>query len=172
MASIRQFWLMKSEPDVFSLDHLQDSPDRSTLWDGVRNYQARNFMRDSMRAGDGVLFYHSNCATPGVVGLARITSEEAEPDPSQFDPQSKYFDPKSDPDNPRWLAARVSYVAHFKEIVSLAAIKADPVLSAMKVAQRGMRLSVQPVEEEHFFLVCRNGGLREAGKRLDQVATD
>lgn len=158
---------MKSEPDAFSLDDLRNSPGSSTLWDGVRNYQARNFMRDQMQRGDGVLFYHSNCTPPAVVGLASIVSAQAEPDPTQFDASSDYHDAKSDPENPRWLAARVGYVARFPKPVSLRSIKEHPLLSAMKVAQRGMRLSVQPVEEAHFLSVCKEGGLSDPIARLN-----
>ena len=160
------FWLMKSEPDVFSLDHLKAISPDSELWDGVRNYQARNFMRDEMKRGDGVLYYHSNCEVPGVVGLAFIASEEAEPDPTQFDKKSKYHDPKSKQEDPRWVAARVAYLAHFTDEVSLKEIKEDPTLSEMKVAQRGMRLSIQPVEKEHFLEICRRGGIKGPLKRL------
>ena len=108
-----KFWLMKSEPDVFSIDDLKALFPQSELWDGVRNYQARNFMRDEMKAGDGVLFYHSNCTPPAVVGIACITSQKAEPDPKQFDPQSEYYDAKSRQEEPRWVAARVGFVARF-----------------------------------------------------------
>lgn len=154
-----RYWLMKSEPDAFSLDDLRDAPDQSTFWDGVRNYQARNFMRDEMHRGDLVLYYHSNCAEPGVVGLATIASEKAYPDPTQFDPDSRYHDPKSSRENPRWLLVDLRYKAHFEKPVSLKAIKAHPVLSEMKVAQRGMRLSIQPVDKGHFERVCQLGGL-------------
>ena len=157
---------MKSEPDAFSLDDLRARPGQAELWDGVRNYQARNFMRDEMKRGDGVLFYHSNCAEPGVVGLARIASDTAAVDPSQFDPKSAYHDPKSTPENPRWVAATVQFVAALPHPVSLQAIKEDPELSQMRVAQRGMRLSIQPVEKAHFLEICRRGGLRGPLKQL------
>ena len=148
-------WLMKSEPDVFSFDDLKKCPDKTTSWDGVRNYQARNFMRDSMSKGDTVLFYHSNCAEPGIVGLAEITSAKAYPDPSQFDPGSKYHDPKSDPQNPRWVVVDVRYKKRFKKPVLLRDIKEHPELQEMKVAQRGMRLSVQPVDPGHYAIILR-----------------
>ncbi|MFP4280996.1 MAG: EVE domain-containing protein [Opitutales bacterium] len=166
MSTPPRFWLMKSEPDVFSLDDLKARLPHGELWDGVRNYQARNFMRDAMQRGDGVLFYHSNCAVPGVVGLARIVSEEAQPDPTQFDPASDYYDPKAKPESPRWLAAAVGYVAHFDEVVALRTIKDDAQLSEMAVAQRGQRLSIQPVEEVHFLEVCRRGGIEDPLARL------
>lgn len=146
-------WLMKSEPDVFSLDDLKNCPKKTEPWDGIRNYQARNFMRDDMKKGDVVLFYHSNCKEPGIVGLAEIASSSAYPDPTQFDKKSNYFDPKSDPDNPRWLLVDVRYKKTFKRPVTLKEIKAHPVLKDMKVAQRGMRLSIQPVEQEHFEII-------------------
>lgn len=143
-------WLMKSEPDVFSLDDLAKAPNQTTLWEGVRNYQARNFMRDQMQPGDTVLFYHSNCAEPGIVGLAEITSGAAYPDPTQFDPQSDYFDPKSTPDNPRWLVVDVRFRQRLPKPITLKEIKAHPQLSEMAVAQKGLRLSIQPVSEQHF----------------------
>ena len=146
---------MKSEPEVYSFEDLQKAANRTTMWEGVRNYQARNFMRDVMKKGDNVLFYHSNCKEPGIVGLAEISSEKAYPDPTQFDPESAYYDPKSDPANPRWLVVDVTYVKPVPP-VSLRAIKAHPELVAMKVAQRGMRLSVQPVEEKHLAIIQRD----------------
>jgi len=146
-------WLMKSEPDVFSLDDLKNCPNKTEPWDGIRNYQARNFMRDDMKKGDIVLFYHSNCKEPGIVGLAEIASSCAYPDPTQFDKKSNYFDPKSDPDNPRWLMVDVRYKKTLKRPVTLKEIKEHPVLSGMKVAQRGMRLSIQPVEQKHFEII-------------------
>lgn len=146
-------WLMKSEPDVYSFDDLKNAEKRTTMWEGVRNYQARNFMRDEMRKGDIVLFYHSNCKEPGIVGLAEISSTQAYADPTQFDPQSNYHDPKSDPENPRWLVVDVRYRKSLKRPVTLKDIKAHKVLSNMKVAQRGMRLSVQPVDQKHYEIL-------------------
>lgn len=148
-------WLMKSEPDVFSLDDLKNAPKKTTLWEGVRNYQARNFMRDSMKFGDAVLFYHSNCTVPGIVGLAKVSSKKAYPDPSQFDAKSDYFDPKATPENPRWVLVDVTYVKHFKNLISLAEIKEDPLLQNMLVAKRGQRLSIQPVEKAHVDLILK-----------------
>ncbi len=156
MAKTR-YWLMKSEPDVFSLDDLKAAPRQTTPWEGVRNYQARNFMRDDMQAGDKVLYYHSNCDEPGVVGLATVSSDAAYPDPTQFDPKSPYHDAKSTPENPRWLLVDVRYDRHFKKPVSLKAIKEHSRLKEMKVAQRGMRLSIQPVDKVHFDLLCKLG---------------
>lgn len=160
MAAKKRYWLMKSEPDVFSFDDLQKAPKQTTLWDGVRNYRARNFMRDEMKVGDGILYYHSNADPPGVAGLAEVASA-AYPDPTQFDPEDSHFDPKSDPENPRWWLVDVRAVKPLKRFVSLAELKAHPELSAtMGVCQRGNRLSVQPVEAEEWRLVKRLGGLR------------
>lgn len=142
-------WLMKSEPEVFSFEDLKKAPRQTTPWEGVRNYQARNFMRDLMQVGDLVLFYHSNCAEPGIVGLAEIASD-AYPDPTQFDPASDYHDPRSTAQNPRWLLVDVRHKADIPRPVSLKEIKAHPILQSMLVAQRGMRLSIQPVEEAHL----------------------
>jgi predicted RNA-binding protein with PUA-like domain len=130
-----------------------NAPSQLTMWEGVRNYQARNFMRDHMHQGDTVFFYHSNCNPPGIVGLAEIASSAAYPDPTQFDPKSPYFDPKADPANPRWLTVNVRFKAALKHPLTLAAIKQHPQLQEMKVAQRGMRLSVQPVDPAHAALI-------------------
>jgi predicted RNA-binding protein with PUA-like domain len=151
-------WLMKSEPDAFSLEDLKNAPRKTEPWDGIRNYQARNLMRDDMVKGDTVLFYHSNCKEPAIVGLAEIASKAAYPDPTQFDKKAKYFDPKSDPENPRWLLVDVRYRKKLKQPVTLKAIKEHPVLKDMKVAQRGMRLSIQPVEKKHYKLILKLAG--------------
>jgi predicted RNA-binding protein with PUA-like domain len=151
-------WLMKSEPEVFSVDDLKAAPRRTTLWEGVRNYQARNFMRDAMRKGDPVLFYHSNCTVPGIVGLAEIASDKAYPDPTQFDPASPYFDPRATRAKPRWLVVDVRYRKRLQRPLSLAAIKEHPVLRDMLVARRGMRLSIQPVSAEHHRLILAECG--------------
>ncbi len=150
---------MKSEPDTFSFTHLKERPGQSTLWDGVRNYQARNLMRDEMKKGDQVLFYHSSCAQPAVVGLAVVTSEQAVPDPTQFDPKSPYFDPKATSDKPRWVCVEVKYDRPLPQAVTLKAIKEDPVLEGMPLRKRGQRLSIQPVEAAHFAHICKLGGL-------------
>lgn len=154
----RRYWLLKSEPDVFSFADLMASKGRRTMWDGVRNYQARNFMRDEMAVGDGVLFYHSNAKPPGVAGLAEIASE-AYPDPTQFDPKDSHHDPKSDPEDPRWLLVDVVGVEELPEFVPLEALKADPALDEMVVTQRGSRLSVQPVTRSEWLRVRKLGGL-------------
>jgi predicted RNA-binding protein with PUA-like domain len=141
---------MKSEPDTFSIDDLASAPNQTTMWEGVRNYQARNMMRDDMAVGDGVLFYHSNCATPGVVGIAEI-SREAYPDPTQFDPVSHYFDPGSKPDDPRWLVVDVRYVRKLDRTVTLAELKARAdELGDFALVKRGNRLSVLPVSDEQW----------------------
>jgi predicted RNA-binding protein with PUA-like domain len=139
-------WLMKSEPDVYSIDDLQR--DGATHWDGVRNYQARNFMRD-MQVGDKVLFYHSNHKPPGIAGVA-VVARAAYPDHTQFDPKSDYHDPKSDPENPRWEMVDIAYESHLPRLVSITELKAEPALDGMAVVAKGSRLSVQPVEPAHF----------------------
>ena len=159
MARRPSHWLMKSEPDVYSYAHLEAAPERTTLWDGVRNYQARNMMRDEMKVGDLVLYYHSNTKPPGVVGVARVV-REGYPDPTQFDPKDSHFDPKSDPENPRWYVVDIQAVAPMERDVSLDDIKANPKLAEMAVVQRGQRLSVQPVAAAHFREVLRMGGLK------------
>ena len=148
-------WLVKSEPDAFSLDDLAACPDGTDHWDGVRNYQARNFMRDDMQPGDRVLFYHSNCAEPAVVGIAEVASE-AYPDHTAFDPDSPYFDPKSDPDEPRWLMVDIRYKTHLPRPVTLKELKADAdAFEGLLLIRRGNRLSVMPVEPDHFDAIVQ-----------------
>ena len=149
-----RYWLMKSEPDCYSLSDLER--DGKDTWAGVRNYQARNFMRDDMKGGDQVLYYHSSCPVPGVVGIAEVVSEP-HPDPTQFDSSNEYFDGTSDPLNPRWILVDIGFKCHFKRIVTLNEIKEDSDLSQMRVAQRGNRLSIVPVDEIHFKEVVRRG---------------
>lgn len=149
-ARIMGYWLMKSEPDVFGLEDLKARPKKTEPWDGIRNYQARNFIRDDMRKGDQVFFYHSNCAQPGIVGIAKIVSS-AYPDPTQFDADSKYFDAKSDPEDPRWLLVDVKYQRTFKRPVTLAEMKARAEeFDDFKLLARGNRLSIMPVTEEQW----------------------
>lgn len=149
------YWLMKTEPDVFGIDDLIECPKQTEPWDGIRNYQARNFMRDDMQMGDEVFFYHSNATPPGIVGIARIASE-AYPDPTQFDPDSKYYDPKSDPDNPRWLLVDVQFVRKFDRIISLAELKDNAEkLPDFRLLARGNRLSIMPVEKRHWNSVLK-----------------
>ena len=146
------YWLMKSEPEAYSIDDLER--EHEACWDGVRNYKARNLMRDEMKVGDWVFFYHSNAKPPGVAGLARV-SRNAYPDHTAFEVGAKYFDAKSDPLNPRWMMVDVKFVEKFAELVSLETLKADPALEEMMVVQRGQRLSVQPVEKKHFVHVLK-----------------
>ncbi len=136
------YWLMKSEPDAFSLDDLEAVD--SEPWDGVRNYQARNMMRDEMRVGDQVFFYHSNCKEPGIVGLAEVV-REGYPDHTAFDPEAKYYDPKSDPDKPRWYMVDLKFKRRLKRTISLQELKARPELADMPLVRKGNRLSVMPV---------------------------
>jgi len=143
----RHYWLMKSEPDAFSIDDLKRK--KQEAWDGVRNYQARNYMRDGMRVGDKVFFYHSNCAEPGIVGIATVATD-AYPDPSQFDPKSKYFDPGSSRDNPRWLLVDVKFAKKLKRTITLKELQTDPALDGMVLVRKGSRLSVQPVDAGHW----------------------
>lgn len=143
-------WLMKSEPDVFSISDLKKRS--STLWDGVRNYQARNFMMNDMRVGDQVLFYHSNAEPPGVAGLAKIIGL-AEPDPSQFDKKSEYYDPKASHDKPIWFSVRVGFVEEFSAIVPLARLREEAALRHMLLLKKGQRLSIQPVTDMEFACV-------------------
>lgn len=150
----KRYWLMKSEPEAYSIDDLKK--EGWTHWDGIRNYQARNTMRDDMKVGDGVLFYHSNTKPPGVVGVAKV-SRESYPDHTAFDTKSNYFDSKSDPDNPRWMMVDIEYVSTFKRKVSLDELKEVPGLEEMLVIKKGMRLSVQEVTKEEFQIVKKLG---------------
>jgi len=152
----KQFWLMKSEPDVYGIADLER--DGREPWNGIRNYQARNFLRDAMDAGDLALFYHSNATPPGVAGVMRIDSGP-EADGLAFNPESKYFDAKSDPEAPTWVQRQVAFVAAFESLVPLADLREDPELEGMLVTRKGQRLSIQPVEEAHFWRICRKGGL-------------
>lgn len=144
------YWLMKSEPDVFSIDDLKTK--KKSGWDGVRNYQARNYMRDEMRIGDVVLFYHSSCEVPGVAGLAKVC-KESHPDPSQFDPKSEYYDPKATKENPRWFMVEVEFVEKFNHIVTLTEIKAAKGLEKMPLVQKGSRLSINPVKPTEYKII-------------------
>ena len=144
------YWLMKSEPDAFSIDDLARKGVEP--WDGVRNYQARNFMRDAMRVGDGVLFYHSNCAQPGVAGIAEVASA-AYPDPSQFAPRSKYHDPDSPRDAPRWWLVDVRFVRRLARMVSLQTLQRDARLGDFALTRRGNRLSVLPVSTAQWRII-------------------
>lgn len=143
-----RYWLMKSEPQECSIDDALAAPDRTVPWTGVRNYQARNFMRDAMRIGDGVLFYHSSCPEPGIAGLARVVSG-TRPDPTQFDPTSPYFDSASKPQAPRWLLLDVQ-AEQKTRLIGLSELRADAALADMLLLRRGNRLSITPVEPAHW----------------------
>lgn len=147
---------MKSEPDAFSIQDLKSAPKRTEPWDGVRNYQARNFMRDSMKKGDLVLFYHSSCKNVGVAGVAKVV-KESYPDHTQFDPISKYYDEKATVENPRWFMVDVKWVETFKEVIPLKLLKQCKELEDMHLVQKGTRLSIQPVKENEFeYIVSLN----------------
>lgn len=151
------YWLMKSEPDDFSIDDLRARPKRTEPWTGVRNYQARNYMRDDMKIGDLIFFYHSNATPPGIAGLAEVASEPF-PDPTAFDKDSKYYDPKSGTHGTTWMCVDVKYVETFPRLLSLEEIRRIPGASAMVLLRRGSRLSVQPVtarEYEHIMAWIR-----------------
>ena len=154
MARAKHYWLFKSEPDVFSIQDLAKAPKKTTYWEGVRNYQARNLLRDEIKKGDEVLYYHSNVQPIGVAGVARV-SKGGYPDPEQFDKKSKYYDAKSDPEDPRWYCVDVTHVRTFDEVIPLATLKATKALAKMMVTQRGARLSVQPVTAAEFKAVLR-----------------
>ena len=145
---------MKTEPTIYSFDDLKR--EAKTHWEGVRNYQARNFMWRDMNLNDPVLFYHSNCEIPGIVGIASVCSAPY-PDFFAFDKQSRYYDPKSSPEKPRWYMVDVSYERVFKQTVSLSMLKADPFFEDMLVVKKGQRLSIQPVNKSHFDRICELG---------------
>jgi predicted RNA-binding protein with PUA-like domain len=151
-----KLWLMKSEPGTYSIDDLER--DGTEPWDGVRNYQARNFMRE-MAEGDLAIFYHSSANPPGAVGVCRIC-REAYPDRTQFDEKSSYYDPKSKKDDPRWSLVDVEFVEKFAEPITLQALKEEPALEGMLVTQKGSRLSVQPVDKKHFKRVLKVAGAK------------
>lgn len=138
------YWLLKSEPSTFSIQDLEKAPKKTTHWEGVRNYQARNFLRDQIKTGDQVFFYHSSTDIPAIVGIAEVV-KNGYPDPSQFDPKSKYFDETSDPKNPRWYVVDIKHQKTFSHPIPIQALREMPALTQMKLLQKGMRLSVQPV---------------------------
>ena len=154
----RGYWLMKSEPETYGIDHL--ARDRRTRWEGVRNYRARNFMRDDMRVGDGVLFYHSSTEPPGIAGLARVSSEPY-PDPTQFDSKSPYYDADSRREEPRWQLVDIEFVRKFPEVLPLAFLREQKALEGMALLQRGQRLSVQPVKPAEWRHVLKLAGVKE-----------
>ncbi len=142
-----KYWLMKSEPDAYSIDDLER--DGREMWDGIRNYQARNMMRDDMKVGDMVFFYHSSCKEPGIVGIARVASEPY-PDPTQFDRRSRYYDPKSSRDDPRWCLVDLEFVRKTKRNITLADIRAQQGLDDLLLTRKGNRLSIMPVNKAHW----------------------
>jgi predicted RNA-binding protein with PUA-like domain len=150
----RRYWLMKCEPEAYTIEDLER--DGVTTWEGVRNFQARNSMRDDMKVGDGVLFYASNAEPSGVTGVAEV-AREGYPDPYAFEQGHPYYDPKSDPENPTWYTVEIRFVERFPEIVSLAELKAAKGLKDMVVVQKGSRLSVQPVTKKEFEIVLKLG---------------
>ena len=156
----RRYWLLKTEPSVFSFDDLLRAPRKTTGWGGVRNYQARNFLRDQMKKGDGVLFYHSSTEPPAVAGTAEVV-REGHPDPTQFDKADEYYDPESSPDEPRWFQVEVRAAEKLPHPVTLERIKRTPALAGMALLRRGNRLSVQPVEEAEFRAIVKLGQTEE-----------
>jgi predicted RNA-binding protein with PUA-like domain len=147
-----QYWLMKSEPDTFSIDDLCRRPGKTEHWDGVRNYQARNMMRDQMKRGDRVFFYHSNCPEPGIVGIMEVV-REGYPDFKAFDPEDLHFDSKSTPDNPRWFMVDVKYVRHLPRTITLKELKERPELAELALVRRGSRLSIMPVTKAQWDFI-------------------
>lgn len=157
--SNRRFWLMKSEPHAFGIDDLIDSENQTTRWEGVRNYQARNFMRDDMKVGDGVLFYHSNAKPLAIVGAMNVSSEPY-PDPIQFDPKSDYFDPKSTQENPRWILVDVTFTQKFEPPVLRETLQSVDDLKDMMLLQRGSRLSIQPLTAFEWEKIHKLAGVK------------
>lgn len=154
MAKAHNYWLFKSEPDCFSIDDLAAAPDQTTFWDGVRNYQARNFMRDGMKEGDLALYYHSSANPPGVAGVVEIV-REAYPDHTAWDPKSDHFDPKASPENPIWQMVDVRLVEKFPDLTPIDRLRDEPKLAEMELLRRGSRLSVQPVAKAEFECVLK-----------------
>jgi predicted RNA-binding protein with PUA-like domain len=146
------YWLFKSEPETFGIDHLMKKPKQTEHWDGVRNYQVRNMLRDDIKVGDKAFFYHSNCTPPGIVGTVEIV-KAGYPDTTQFDPESKYFDPKSTHDKPRWFMVDVRFIKKFDRMFSLEDLKKHPLLENMVVIRRGSRLSITPVTKEEWKII-------------------
>ena len=150
------YWLVKCEPSECSFSELKKRPNSTGFWRGVRNYQARNLIRDTMKAGDSTFFYHSSCDEPGIAGIAEIT-RAGYPDPSQFDPEHRYFDAKSSVDDPRWFSFDVRWKQEFSKFLHLRDLKANAALQEMRVVKRGQRLSIQPVEKRDWNEVLRMG---------------
>ncbi len=157
MPRAKHYWLMKSEPYVYSIQDLAKDKNKTTCWDGVRNYQARNMMRDKMKKGDLVLYYHSNAKPPGVAGVAKIV-QESYPDHTQFDKKSKYYDPKATNEEPRWFMVDIQLVKIFKNFLPLEDLKALKALDGMELIRKGSRLSVQPVTKKQYETIVKLGG--------------
>jgi predicted RNA-binding protein with PUA-like domain len=151
-----RYWLLKSEPSCFSLENLKQSPNQTTHWDGIRNYQARNFMRDNMQIGDKAFFYHSSCKEPGIVGTMTVT-QTAYPDHTAFDPKSEHPDPKSTPEKPRWFMVDVQFEHEFKQIIPLNSLKNKPELAHMQLLQKGNRLSILPIHPDEWAFINQLG---------------
>jgi len=146
------YWLMKSEPDVFGIDHLMAMPNKTEHWDGVRNYQARNMLRNKIKKGDRVFLYHSNCAEPGIVGIMKVV-RAGYPDHTAFDPESKYYDPKSDPDNPRWYMVDVQHQRKLARVVTLTELKTHAAMQDCPLVHKGNRLSIMPISKQQWDFV-------------------
>ena len=151
------YWLFKSEPDAFSIDDLKAMKGKQDHWDGIRNYQARNLMRDAMQVGDRGFFYHSSCKVPGIVGVVDIV-KEAYPDHTAWNPESNYFDPKSTPDNPRWFMVDVKFRQQFATIISLEKLRSIESLEGLALLKKGSRLSIQPVEKKYWNIILKLAG--------------
>jgi len=151
------YWIMKSEPNAFSIDDLEQMPNQTEHWDGVRNYQARNMMRDQMKIGDQVFFYHSNCKVPGIVGIMEVV-RESYPDHTAFDPSSKYFDPKSDPQKPRWFMVDIKYIRHTRRVIPLTELKECDALENMQLVRKGNRLSIMPLTAVEWETILKLDG--------------
>jgi predicted RNA-binding protein with PUA-like domain len=150
------YWLMKSEPDVFSFEDLKSRPKKTEPWNGVRNYQARNFMRDDMKVGDLILFYHSSCPIPGIAGIAKVGSKPY-PDSTQFEKKSEYYDPKATLEKPRWFLIDVTFEKDLKNFISLEELKQQKQLAEMRLMQKGNRLSILPVAPKEFEYILKLG---------------
>jgi predicted RNA-binding protein with PUA-like domain len=146
------YWLMKSEPNVFSIDNLKAMPNKTEHWDGVRNYQARNMMRDEMKISDQIFFYHSNCKEPGIVGTMKVV-KAGYPDHTSWDPKSKYYDPKSSKDNPRWFMVDMKFIRKLKRTITLNELKEQIKLKEMSLVRRGNRLSIMPVTKKQWNII-------------------
>lgn len=149
-----KYWLFKSEPSTFSIDDLNNKPNKTEHWDGVRNYQARNFMRDNMKKGDLGFFYHSSCKEPGIAGIIKVV-KESYPDFSALDPESKYFDPKSTKENPRWFMVDVKLIKKFNKIITLPDLRQCSKLKDLIILKPGNRLSITPVTENHWDIISK-----------------